>query len=505
MASGRRDWLGSACTLAGVAAGSFLLGTWSAGRRGAREGEGGTAVGAASTKLGPATTGADPTAAATSSSGAAGAATAARRAAANGAADEAGGASVEELLSFLSQLPPKPIGAPGTKPQDTHSTAKAVLLCASGKGGVGKSTVSVNLAYTLAGFGLEVGLLDLDVYGPSLPELICLPSVQVMLNAAGRIVPLDYGGVALMSWGYIQPGEASTIRAPIFAQIVSQLLTGVEWGNLDVLVVDSPPGTGDVLLSLSQTLTIDGAILVTTCNNISFADVLKGVQLFEKVEIPPMLVVANMATFSCEQCGHSHELFTDSACTKLPKFLESQGIGLVRMPLDPLLSMTPDRPIPPLARAYPFVRNSDNEGRPSWAAFNELARRVLQQLLAPSSGRSGGSSDRVTLKLRAGGALEVRLRGGELRALAPCELRATCRCAECVDDMTGEVKIDKVRIRADLGLRATAVEPRGNYAVSVSFSDGHCSLVALRALERLTGGESASVVPAAARSTAGAW
>ena len=124
--------------------------------------------------------------------------------------------------------------------------------------------------------GFEVGLLDLDIYGPSLPELVRLPPHCATQNQEGRIIPIDYGGVGLMSWGYISPGEASTwgpeggdwrcfwprIRAPIANQIVNQLLTGVEWGPLDVFIIDSPPGTGDVLLSIAQTLAVDGSVLV---------------------------------------------------------------------------------------------------------------------------------------------------------------------------------------------------------------------------------------------------
>lgn len=401
-----------------------------------------------------------------------------------GATRRAVSSSEAELLGFVAQLPAKPLGPKGGA---VHSTAKVVLLCASGKGGVGKSTVSVNFAYTLAGMGLDVGLLDLDVYGPSLPELIPLPAGSVMQNSKGRIIPLDYGGVALMSWGYVQPGEAATIRAPILAQIVSQLLTEVEWGALDVLVIDTPPGTGDVLLSLSQTLPIDGAVLVTTCNNISFADVLKGVQLFEKVAIPPLFVVANMATFACDGCGREHQLFADGAAARLPGFLEEKGIGLMKMPLDPVLSKTPGRPVPPVVFEYPFARNPDNQHRPAWKSFCNLAHAVLEKLLGMAEDGGAANTAPAGLKLRPGGMLEVRLKGGELRPVAAAELRAACRCAHCIDEFTGELKIDRDLIRSDTGLRAATVEAKGNYAVSVTFSDGHNSLVALRALEQMVG------------------
>jgi Mrp family chromosome partitioning ATPase/DUF971 family protein len=401
-------------------------------------------------------------------------------------------ASTEELLRLLSQLEPKPLGQHTEPDNAPHSAAKAVLVCASGKGGVGKSTVSVNLAFMLKQLGVEVGLLDLDVYGPSLPSLVKLPAGPVMQNEHGRLIPLDYDGVALMSWGYIEPEKAATVRAPILNQMVTQLLTSVEWGLLDVLIIDSPPGTGDVLLSLGQTVPVDGAIIVTTSNLISLADVVKGVQLFEKIEIPPLLVVANMATFTCQSCGHEHALFADDAMSKLPSLLESKGVGLIKMPFDPVVSKAPRSPMPPQLYDYPFVRNPENDHRVAMAAFRRLAHAVLESLLG--AGAAAGKENPAvrqasvtTLRIRAGGKLEVRLRNGDLKPVACGEVRAACRCAHCVDDMTGEVKIDRERIRADRSLQAKSIRPVGNYAVSVTFSDGHSTVIALRALEQMVG------------------
>lgn len=402
-----------------------------------------------------------------------------------------------ELVRLLSQLPAKPLGS--TLP--AHSAAKAVLVCASGKGGVGKSTVSVNLAFMLKSVGLDVGLLDLDVYGPSLPSLVKLPPGPVMQNEHGRVVPLDYGGVALMSYGYIQPDEAATIRAPIVNQIVTSLLTTVEWGLLDVLIIDSPPGTGDVLLSMAQTLSIDGAVIVTTSNHISFTDVAKGLQLFEKVKIPPLLVVANMSTFCCESCGRDHDLFTDDSADKLPVFLDSKGIGLVKLPLDPAVSRMPAAPMPPTTREYPFVRNPDHNAGAAMNGFQRLTQAVLEALLGVGAAGSQKitiqESETVALRMRLGGGLEVRLRGGELRTIECGVLRALCRCAHCIDEFTQEVKIDCERIKSDPGLHAKDVRLVGNYAVNVQFSDGHNTIISLRALEQIVGGGSASWKPPA--------
>lgn len=410
--------------------------------------------------------------------------------------------SEEELVRFLLQLPSRPLCP--REQGEVHSTVRAVLLCASGKGGVGKSTVSVNLAYALHGFGLTVGLLDLDIYGPSLPELIRLPPNSAVKNEQGRVVPLGYGGVGVMSYGYIAPGQAATIRAPIANSLVQQLLTNVEWGELDVLVVDTPPGTGDVLLTLSQTLQVDGAVLVTTGNALSLVDVAKGLQLFEKVDIPTLLVVLNMASMCCNECRNEQQLFIDGAIAGLPGLLEIRQVPLVKLPLDPVLSRTPSGYASPQLYEYPFIRNPDYDDRPASHRLHQMALAALQGLLGVSRGGSGAGQEGDTrrgsassLRLRTDGRLELRLAGGELHPLTCGQIRAQCRCAFCVDEFTGEVKIDRGKFLNDSKLRAERVEAVGNYAVSVLSSDGHQSVVALKALEAL--GASADAGGATAR------
>eukprot|EP00435_Cladocopium_sp_Y103_P025695 s1744_g6.t1 len=319
-----------------------------------------------------------------------------------------------------------------------------------------------------------------------------LPPNCVTQNEAGRIIPIDYGGVALMSWGYINPGEASTIRAPIANQIVGQLLTGVEWGPLDILIIDSPPGTGDVLLSIAQTLSVDGSVLVTTSNSISLADVNKGLQLFTKVDIEPLLVVRNMASVCCEACQHEQPIFVDSAMEGLTEFLTERSVGLVDLPLDEKLSQAPLSFQPANALLYPFMRNPQHQERSAWRALRKATRCVLEAALglkgAGATSKGPKRQAPASLRIRPGGLLEVRLRGGDLKPLSCGELRANCRCALCVDEMTGEIKIDQEKIRGDLTLKAKSLEQVGNYAVSVLWSDGHQTLVALRALAEMVGG-----------------
>ncbi len=185
---------------------------------------------------------------------------------------------------------------------------KHVIAVASGKGGVGKSTVAVNLAVALAQSGLRVGLLDADIHGPSLPRMLGLnarPEVkdQVML-------PLYAWGVACMSIGFLVAEDTAMIwRGPMVMGALNQLLTQVAWGELDVLVMDLPPGTGDAQLTLSQKLNIRGAVIVSTPQDIALIDARRGVKMFEQVKVPVLGIVENMSYFSCPNCNHRTEIF----------------------------------------------------------------------------------------------------------------------------------------------------------------------------------------------------
>ena len=174
-----------------------------------------------------------------------------------------------------------------------------MVLCASCKGGVGKSTTAVNLAYSLQAQGQKVGILDVDIYGPSLPTMVTPsrpfnPAEDIVGNA---ITPVDGDGVRLMSMGYINPFDNFVLRGAKVTPLVQQLISTTQWGDLDYLIVDMPPGTGDIHLTLAQMdgLRIDAAVIVTTPQRLSFVDVVKGVEMFDKVGIPSVAVVENMA------------------------------------------------------------------------------------------------------------------------------------------------------------------------------------------------------------------
>ena len=184
-----------------------------------------------------------------------------------------------------------------------------VVAIASAKGGVGKSTLSVNLAARLAAQGASVGLLDADIYGPSLP-LMTGVSNEPVLSQNDRLLPVEAHGISLMSIGFIAGREAPVIwRGPLLARALQQFLNQVEWGSLDYLLVDLPPGTGDVPLTLSQTIALSGAVIVTTPQSVALEDVERGMAMFDKVEVDVLGVVENMSYYLCPNCDKRHEIF----------------------------------------------------------------------------------------------------------------------------------------------------------------------------------------------------
>ena len=184
-----------------------------------------------------------------------------------------------------------------------------VVAIASGKGGVGKSTLSVNLAARLAALGASVGLLDADIYGPSVP-LMTGVSKEPVLSENDRLLPVKAHEISLMSIGFIADRDAPVIwRGPLLARALQQFLNQVEWGPLDYLLVDLPPGTGDVPLTLSQAITLSGAVIVTTPQSVALEDVERGMAMFDKVEVEVLGVVENMSYYLCPNCDKRHEIF----------------------------------------------------------------------------------------------------------------------------------------------------------------------------------------------------
>jgi ATP-binding protein involved in chromosome partitioning len=206
----------------------------------------------------------------------------------------------------------RPHGAPGQSPMAKQAEIPgiaAVIAVASGKGGVGKSTTALNIALGLRDQGLRVGLLDADIYGPSIPRLTGLRD-KPQLDAAKKMIPLSRFGLAIMSIGFLVEEETAMIwRGPMVMSAITQMLRDVAWGTLDVLVVDMPPGTGDAQLTLAQNVPLKGAVIVSTPQDLALIDARRGLAMFTKVNVPVLGIIENMSYFQCPECGTRSDIF----------------------------------------------------------------------------------------------------------------------------------------------------------------------------------------------------
>ena len=231
------------------------------------------------------------------------------------------------MLPVIDQAPAAPARPSAPTPKHYPNLGK-IIAVSSGKGGVGKSTVAVNLAVSLAAAGARVGLMDADIYGPNIPRMMGVSGQPPVINE--KIVPLEAHGVKLISLGMmIEPDQPAIWRGPIVMKIITQFLADVAWGQLDYFFVDMPPGTGDAQLSLVQATQVDGAIIVTTPQDVSVGDALRGVKMFQRVGVPVLGIVENMSWFECPHCGKPSALFGSGGGEKLAKTVDLPLLGQV--------------------------------------------------------------------------------------------------------------------------------------------------------------------------------
>jgi ATP-binding protein involved in chromosome partitioning len=257
---------------------------------------------------------------------------------------------------------------------------KAIIAVASGKGGVGKSTTAVNLALALRDIGLKVGMLDADIYGPSVPKLLAIRGKPQTLGGT-RLLPMDGYGLKVMSIGFLVEEETPMIwRGPMVMSALTQMLREVEWGMLDVMVVDMPPGTGDAQLTMAQQVPLAGAVIVSTPQDLALIDARRGVAMFKRVNVPVLGVVENMSTFICPQCGTRSDIFGHGGAHREAERLGVPFLGEV--PLDMAIRETSDSGRPVVAT---------NPDGPHAAAYRAIAAKVRDQL--------GGAAVRAAPKI----------------------------------------------------------------------------------------------------------
>lgn len=257
---------------------------------------------------------------------------------------------------------------------DGLQDVKNIVAVASGKGGVGKSTTAVNLAVAMAQSGLKVGLLDADIYGPSIPRMLGLSGQKPEVNVDDKqIYPLQNFDIKTMSVGFLIPEESAMIwRGPMVAGALSQLLSDVKWGELDFLIVDMPPGTGDAQLTLSQKVKLAGAVMVTTPQDIALLDCQKGIEMFRKVHVPILGIVENMSQFICPHCGESSPIFSEGGAERLSQSFKTEVIASV--PLDMQVRQDADDGTP-IVSAHP-----DSEQAAIYRALAESVHGKVKEL-----------------------------------------------------------------------------------------------------------------------------
>jgi ATP-binding protein involved in chromosome partitioning len=352
--------------------------------------------------------------------------------------------------------------SPGVKNLNLPAV-KNIIAVASGKGGVGKSTVAVNLALSLAQSGATVGLMDADVYGPSIPRMLGVSGRQPEADPKTRkMIPFEKHGIKFMSVGMLQPeSDAALIwRGPMASKLIQQFLAEVEWGELDYLLIDLPPGTGDVQLTLTQSVPLAGAILVTTPQDVARSIAQKGLRMFQQVEVPIIGVIENMSGFLCAHCGEVTPIFKKGGGKKMSEELAVPFLGEV--PLESLVVTDGDDGLPTVA-AHPSSASAK--------AYGQIARQMASQLSIINAATEGVTNRPREVNTGDPQVTVITWDDGKAQKYSNRNLRVLCPCAQCVDEDTGERLVKAGDI--DANVHIVGVNPVGRYALHFQWSDGH--------------------------------
>tara|TARA_B100000131_G_scaffold71638_1_gene67976 strand:+ start:420 stop:1751 length:1332 start_codon:yes stop_codon:yes gene_type:complete len=333
----------------------------------------------------------------------------------------------------------------------------SIIAISSCKGGVGKSSMAVNLAYCLKENGGKVGIFDADVYGPSLPTMI--RTEQELIMQGNNIRPIDYNGIKCMSFGYAldQSDEGPAIlRGPMVTQIIGQFLTQTAWGDLDYLIIDMPPGTGDIPITLCQLIPLTAAVIVTTPQHISFIDVVKGIEMFDNLKVPVVGVIENMSYLEIN--NEKHYPFGQGALRRL---IHEFGFKqTLQLELNPAISACADQ-------GTPFVeKHKDSQ---STKKIKEFTNQIIQEISIIK--HSNNELPQIGYNKKDG---IIIVKDNQEHFIPPKTLRLECQSALSRDEFTGEPLIQPNDIPDDI--YPVSMNPVGNYALGINWSDGHASL-----------------------------
>ena len=374
-------------------------------------------------------------------------------------ADQASGraesARVQEARARGSAPPPASPGAGGQRQMAQVAGIRHMIAVASGKGGVGKSTTAVNLALGLQAIGLRAGILDADIYGPSQPRLLGLTG-RPQVAQGNRLRPLEAYGLKAMSMGFlVDEGTPIIWRGPMVVSALTQMLRDVEWGELDVLIIDMPPGTGDVQLTMAQQVPLSGAIIVSTPQDLALIDARKGLNMFRKVDVPVLGIIENMSTFICPKCGERSDIFGHGGAQ-----MEADKLGI------PFLGGVP---------LHMDIRAKSDEGQPIVATspdsphaqiYREIAARAWEELQSALGHRVKPprlevSGDRASLAVAFEDRKPFTLSAEMLRVMSPSA------------EVQGHSPDQRVTVARKRNVKIKELKPVGNYAVRIVFDDGH--------------------------------
>lgn len=331
--------------------------------------------------------------------------------------------------------------------QSALADVASIIAVSSCKGGVGKSTIAAHLAQELARRGFKVGLIDVDIHGPSVPTLFDLNNIDIFVNDKKQFIPVEKNNLKIMSFGFLLGDAPAVMRGPMVSRYVQQIIHNTAWGKLDYLFIDMPPGTGDVQLTITQSVRLSGAVIVTTRQTLSLVDVARGILMFEKVAVPILGVIENMSYFVCDNCDKKHYIFGGSEQGLLE---ERFGIEmLAELPILPELLKKIEKPL-----VNEFISHATDKVIMALGKISITKKEVPHVQF---------DAHNITLTWPS----------GEQTMVSNRDLRLNCHCAVCVDEISGKKLIDPAKVQPDIA--AKEITPLGNYAIGIAWSDGHSS------------------------------